>query len=440
MADLTLFITCFILISLRLATRKQYMMDISQTRGSIDLGFLQGTYVLDSPGSACSGEYTYLSDSVSLQDCAIMVAGACLQHECWFTYSSDSETSGYRICRKQNLGTLFTLSVEDRVTCTKRGAYGRDLYKMTLNRATVQKDPEPPSLYYLEMMRMAAAIYVAEGVGMFYKYIKLERKVFDLLGVELAEIVEIPFLKGWFTSNTHIGIFRRVDSTNKCYVVFQGTNNIIEDTLMTDANAIPTWYDYCGSRLHYGTWLALKEMVSLTQWQNAKTFLKNNCTTVDAVGHSLGGMLASLLIACYNNDDGDNLQLKGIPFEGAYSIGGGAFSWGELKNEHAPHELNGCFKGHRFFNADDRAFDPITRIGQLVGFSHPHMLSTRLHMKDGKVYTTQHACEGDAAPEGNAAPGGNKTKFLPDMLLHYPQVYAGRMALVVSKQLKIVAL
>eukprot|EP00928_Gymnodinium_smaydae_P036647 TRINITY_DN25590_c0_g1_i1.p1 TRINITY_DN25590_c0_g1~~TRINITY_DN25590_c0_g1_i1.p1 ORF type:complete len:434 (-),score=25.11 TRINITY_DN25590_c0_g1_i1:138-1439(-) len=408
----------YVLISLRLATRKNYEMNVLPTGGSVDLVWIRGTYAHNASGYSCSGEFIHLSFNVSLQDCAIMVAGACLEEECWFTHEV---TPISRVCRKQGLGRIFSSSVGS--TCELARWPGRDLYRMQLTTSEdgLQLSSELPSLYYLQMIRLSAAIYVSEGVGSFYKSITLERKSFKMLGVELVDFVDVPLPHNFAQTNSFIGLYRR-ESTKQCYVVFQGTNNM--DDIKTDALVYHT--KKCGGSIHGGTWKTLSHMINFKKWDRMIPFLKNNCSTVDTVGHSLGGMLASLLIACYNNDDNDELELRGVNFQGAYNVGGGAFSHWGLKNKNAS---NGCFKGHRFFNSDVVAADPIPQIGQVFFYSHPHMPATRLKMMSRQLFTEHHECGKDPPS------AGTRRLYRPDPLMHFPQMYAGRMALLISQDL-----
>jgi hypothetical protein len=92
------------------------------------------------------------------------------------------------------------------------------------------------------------------------------------------------------------------ESSLRCILTFEGSDSF--NDWITDAKIIRV--PFCGlpMRAHLGFKSELMRLVSGTQWQANIRPKLGKCSSVDAVGHSLGGAVASLFTACVDFQNG----------------------------------------------------------------------------------------------------------------------------------------
>merc|ERR1719265_1229708 len=108
-------------------------------------------------------------------------------------------------------------------------------------------------------------------------------------------------------------------------------------------------------------------------------YLKENCDSVFAVGHSLGGALASLF-AAWINAHADCMDYDpGFIVGRLYTTGALAISKTKLTSD--AHD-DKCFPGKRIYNEDygllDNPVDPVARLAQKIGYKHPKVKAVRM--------------------------------------------------------------
>lgn len=91
-------------------------------------------------------------------------------------------------------------------------------------------------------------------------------------------------------------------SSLKCILTFEGSDSFRD--WITDANIIRR--EFCGLplKVHSGFRHELRLMVRSSSWQTNIRSKLGKCSSVDVIGHSLGGAVATLFAGCVDNPNG----------------------------------------------------------------------------------------------------------------------------------------
>lgn len=107
-------------------------------------------------------------------------------------------------------------------------------------------------------------------------------------------------LVGTATAGEDISHLMQEPNSKRCILTFEGTDSF--EDFKTDANILST--SFCGlpgMEVHTGFKRELMNMVESEQFQSGIREKLGKCSSVDAVGHSLGGAVAALFAACVSH-------------------------------------------------------------------------------------------------------------------------------------------
>lgn len=215
----------------------------------------------------------------------------------------------------------------------------------------------------------------------------------------------------------------------QCAVAFSGSDDI-EDCLK-DADGMRT-YNRCGAAVHRGFFDEFEQQTKTDAFQNTfAPFLKSGecADVVFAVGHSLGGALASVFAGCSMKSDAPD-SIKGIRVDGLYTFGAPGVSKpsGQPGDDPSGQLIptgSKCFKGKRFWNTASwegvALADPIPSLASTLGFLHPRVEAVNLDAPlfgENKAGQSIYDCiSTEAMSDPKVSLGGN-------MVCHAPCLYA----------------
>jgi len=172
----------------------------------------------------------------------------------------------------------------------------------------------------------------------------------------------------------------------QCTLVFSGSDDVKD--LIDSAKAVFT-VPRCGVEVHRGFWEETVQQTSTDDFQNRfKPLLTGSACSrgVYAVGHGLGGAMASVFAGCSMKADGP-ASIRGIRVAGLFTFGAPSVS--RPKGHPGPGDIvsgqlspdsygNSCFAGARFFNVDHIDYDPVPPVATVIGFVHPRVKAVKL--------------------------------------------------------------
>lgn len=189
---------------------------------------------------------------------------------------------------------------------------------------------------------------------------------------------------------------------NQCAIAFAGTDDVSDLSDDFDVRVKKA----CGYSFHRGFYDEFQNFLSGDAWSSKfQPYLKSDACSggIIAVGHSLGGALASVLATCANapgNPLGDQL---GFLIKSLYTIGAPALAKSSPRNGQTE---SGCFDGIRFFNEDSRTFDPVSYALAMVGFEHPRVKAVQLHSNSDDILSfNTYSCKSKEARFNSDEPG-----------------------------------
>lgn len=194
-------------------------------------------------------------------------------------------------------------------------------------------------------------------------------------------------------NNDKIAIYQ---SGKECVMAFSGTDDLSD--VGTDLNAAST--QLCGYDFHAGFSNEFQDIMSWDIWKNdfEPYLASDECRGgVTAVGHSLGGSVATIFAACFNADP---CFESGCPFyvKELYTIGAPTVAKQSVANAQSS---SGCFDGARIFNEDPKSFDPVPYVANLMGFVHPQVKAIEfIEDSDLSLSYTEYDCTSDEAKNG----------------------------------------
>jgi hypothetical protein len=200
------------------------------------------------------------------------------------------------------------------------------------------------------------------------------------------------------------------------------------------AGAFAKGLDDCGGyRMAKGFGDKLFEIMETADWRiKIQKQVKDMCSgSVTAVGHSLGGTLATILTACANDPE-ENRYTKHLGFQvkGLYTIGAAAVSKEAIWNKTEGNPEKTCLEGLRIFSASLSGYDPIAYFMQATGFAHPHMPAERIWEDDSVVHRKSFGCGSDIAVSGSKIDPLTK----PKTSAHNSFVYARKLAIAYKNE------
>eukprot|EP00441_Pelagodinium_beii_P023841 CAMPEP_0197673368 /NCGR_PEP_ID=MMETSP1338-20131121/80801_1 /TAXON_ID=43686 ORGANISM="Pelagodinium beii, Strain RCC1491" /NCGR_SAMPLE_ID=MMETSP1338 /ASSEMBLY_ACC=CAM_ASM_000754 /LENGTH=293 /DNA_ID=CAMNT_0043253607 /DNA_START=161 /DNA_END=1039 /DNA_ORIENTATION=- len=191
-------------------------------------------------------------------------------------------------------------------------------------------------------------------------------------------------------------------SGNQCVVAFAGTDDVSDlsdDLDVRDKEA-------CGHSFHKGIYEEFQNFLSGKKWSSEfQPYLKSDACSggIIAVGHSLGGALASVLATCANAPGNPLGTQLGFLITSLYTIGAPALAKSSPRNGQTS---SGCFNGARFFIEDSQTYDPVSYAAVRIGFEHPRVKAIRLHSdSDDRLSFDTFSCESDEARLNSDEPG-----------------------------------
>jgi len=272
---------------------------------------------------------------------------------------------------------LFLLLLLCNVAETKRKSLSKGKHEVCLQNATVEQHYDKQAA----MAEMALQIYRDNAT-----LTQTFQKEWTLLHSYTVK-------SGLLSSEDKLQLYRR---RGECSVVFEGTDESTD--WLTNVNMVPWPSRKCGGFwIHTGFRKELRRLTSAKEWPKVQETLSGSeCSAgIYAVGHSLGGAMASVFTACVNAQAG---YFEGNPFrvKELYSFGAPLVSF-----RHPLAEANGqCLKGARFYNEDEdeghshhRWIDPVVTLPPLLGWFHPKLKAIRLTQVDGEYEEEEFACD-----------------------------------------------
>lgn len=164
-----------------------------------------------------------------------------------------------------------------------------------------------------------------------------------------------------------------------CALAFSGSDGHADwqSNFRFDAVAV------CGAPgVHRGFWNEASNILNGPEWPSIASVLANSCATKYAVGHSLGGAIATILAYCAGQEA---LGQYGATFsvDGLYTYGAPAVSSPALTNT-----SGSCFAGKRFFNIESHSYDPIPHLATVLGYLHPKVQAETLYVNEQRVVSS----------------------------------------------------
>lgn len=206
-----------------------------------------------------------------------------------------------------------------------------------------------------------------------------------------------------------------------CAVAFSGSddwadwlNNFRFDTV-----------SMCGAPgVHRGFVAEASNILTSPEWRPIASFLAASCGTTYAVGHSLGGAIATILTYCAGQNA---LGQYGATFsvDGLYTYGAPAVSAPALTNT-----SGSCFAGNRFYTMDSLSYDPVPYLATVPGYLHPK-LEAQMIAVDAQyvVSSTSSSCSASASTR---LPAGSIGFRAPQPSDHDRSTYIARAELLSS--------
>lgn len=211
--------------------------------------------------------------------------------------------------------------------------------------------------------------------------------------------------KSWDQASKHFKGKDRVaiyQNGNQCVIAFAGTDDVSDlsdDLDVREKHA-------CGHSFHKGFYDEFQNFLSGDRWSSEfRPHLKSDACSagIIAVGHSLGGALASVLATCANAPGNPLADQLGFLIQSLYTIGAPALAKSSPRNGQTE---SGCFDGIRFFNEDSRTFDPVAYAAVLLGFEHPRVKAVQLHSNSADILSfNTYTCESEEARANSDEPG-----------------------------------
>jgi hypothetical protein len=204
---------------------------------------------------------------------------------------------------------------------------------------------------------------------------------------------------GAFGGKDHIAIYtcKCKRCQNHCALAFSGSNDLT-DWANNLARGLAQ-RTFCGLEgIHDGFVEELEGVSDHAFWRDSVLPMLRSpeCSTVNAVGHSLGGAMAAIFAACVNCPTCEKPEaLEGIDSEVAlWTTGAPQVSMEPLTNGRSS---DGTFKGKRFWNFHDRDYwlfkskdvDLVPSAPGIIGYKHPKMESVGLDMDQDKDIDTR---------------------------------------------------
>lgn len=92
--------------------------------------------------------------------------------------------------------------------------------------------------------------------------------------------------------------------TKRCILTFEGSDSF--DDFVADAKVKRVSFCGLGQKVHLGFRDELRKVVGSSSWQSKVRSQLGKCSSVDVVGHSLGGAVATLFAACIDDQNGSD--------------------------------------------------------------------------------------------------------------------------------------
>jgi len=202
-----------------------------------------------------------------------------------------------------------------------------------------------------------------------------------------------------FGGKDHLAIYQ---SGNQCVVAFAGTDDVSD--LSDDLDVREK--EACGHSFHKGFYEEFQNFLSGEKWSSEfQPYLKSDACSggIIAVGHSLGGALASVFATCANAPGNPLGTQLGFLITSLYTVGAPALAKSSPRNGQTS---SGCFDGARFFIEDSRTYDPVSYAAVLAGFEHPRVKAIQLHSNSDDILSfNTFWCQSDEARFNSDEPG-----------------------------------
>lgn len=243
-------------------------------------------------------------------------------------------------------------------------------------------------------------------------------------------------VKDWDVSlsgdDDRVGIYTRrfsAEGPTTCALVFGGTSSLGDVKADLD---LPT-VDFCGYPEVHGGFAKKSRLFS--EGERYHEFFNYLTDPVKcgggtiAVGHSMGGAMASLLAACANKEHAADPSTHPLKFDEIYTMAQPSISKHVIKNALSK-DGSGCFDGIRFFNQDKHLEDPIPAIAGEVGFKHPALTEARIWSTatDAATYVVKKCSVSNSESLQDPEYSFFSSEF-SDLAMHFMGKYIPRMKL-----------
>lgn len=255
-----------------------------------------------------------------------------------------------------------------------------------------QRSKPPPEDEYIRELHQAAVndSYISQIASIANRVYNLGVNV---SGWELAMGWDVESDAVSCHFNDNVAIYRN-PKNDKCTIVFAGTDDLAD--VIQDIKPYTT--SWCGfNRVQAGFVTKVRNFMAGSHYHLFESYLSNKQLCgggIVAVGHSLGGAVATLFAACANRRNESLMQGNFVVSE-LYTFGAPHVSKDQLVNEQSH---NHCFTGNRFYNADSWFRDPIPAVAYPLGFKHPMLPAVTLRKeKSGEIVVKVDRCNSFAA-------------------------------------------